>query len=321
MKQKYCCLLFAVLLLFSCRKLELNRINKITTDEVTVTNTAVSAGGTIIDIGKKGITKYGHCWSVNATPTVNDAKTEFTNASAGLEFTSTLTHIAVNTAYYIRAYAVNAEETVYGEVKTVAVSSFAAVTVAASNVQIQNETAASVTGNIANLGALTAIEYGHCWATHTAPVITDYKTNYGGLSSDINFGSALANLTMESTYYIRAYLRLNNTTVIYSNELSVVIHDLAVTTDNHSIAGTTASLQGTIVSLGVLPVTDHGHCWSSVTSSPNFNDNVISQGPATITGQYYSNLSGLVSGTTYYFRAYARKGNTIKYGIVKSFIF
>ena len=66
-----------LLILFSCKKVELNRINKVTTDDVSVLNTDVNAKGTIIDISKEGIAKYGHCWSTNAIPTINDFKTEF----------------------------------------------------------------------------------------------------------------------------------------------------------------------------------------------------------------------------------------------------
>ncbi len=321
MKQKHHILFFALLLLFSCKKIEINRITKITTDEVSIANTAVTVGGTIIDISKQGITKYGHCWSTNATPTINDTKTEFTNASAGFAFTSSINNISASTIYYVCAYATNGDETVYGEIKTFTLSAYTAIAVTATNLTIQNETTLSVDGSITNIGALSGMEYGHCWATHAAPTIADNKTNYGTIATDRNFSSTLTNLSMVTTYYVRAYLKLNNSIIIYSNELTILIPDLVVTTNSHSIAGNTASLQGTIVNLGVLPVTDHGMCWSTTTSNPNFNDNVISQGAASTTGQYYSNLSGLVSGTTYYYKAFARKGNTIKYGIVRSFTY
>lgn len=321
MKQKLSILLFALTVLFSCKKIELKRINKITTDDVIIINTTIKAGGTIIDIGKEGISKYGHCWSVNAAPTINDAKTEFTNAEAGKNFTSAITSISANTVYYVCAYATNGNETVYGAIKTFTLSGLSAITITASNLNILNENSVSVSGSIANIGALTALDYGHCWATHSSPTVADNKTSNGTLASDINFNSMLSNLNQETTYFVRSYIKLDATTIIYSNEINFTIPDLKVTTDNHSVAGTTASLQGTIVSLGVLLVSDYGMCWSITTSNPNFNDNIISQGAATVAGQYYSNLTGLVSGTTYYFRAYARKGSTIKYGVVKSFTF
>lgn len=308
-----------ILILFSCKKVELNRINKITTDNVSVLNTAVNASGTIIDISKDGIIKFGHCWSTNVIPTINDSKTEFENAVAGKEFASALTNLSANSTYYICSYAANANETVYGEIKKFTLSSFSTVAIVATQLQIQNETTLSVDGGISNLGSLNALDYGHCWATHSSPTISDTKTSYGSIASDINFSSSPSGLNLETTYYVRAYVKLDNSTIIYSNELTGLIPDLAVTTDNFSIAGSTATLQGTIVNLGVLPVSDHGQCWSTTSSNPNFNDNVLSKGTASSTGIFYANLPALISGTTYYYRAFARKGNTIKYGMVKSF--
>ena len=161
------------------------------------------------------------------------------------------------------------------------------------------------------------MDYGHCWAPHPSPTIADNKSSYGMTSADLNFSSSPSTLNLETTYYVRAYLKLDSNTIIYSNELSILIPDLVVTTDNFSTSGSIATFQGTIVNMGVLPVTDHGHCWSTTTSNPNLNENLISKGIATSTGVFFADLTGLVSGTTYFYRAYARKGNTIKYGVVK----
>lgn len=108
-----------LLILFSCKKIELNRINKVTTVDVSILNTDVNAKGTIIDISKEGITKYGHCWSISAAPTINDYKTEFENAVTGKGFESSLNNVSVNVPYFVCSYATNANETVYGEIKTI----------------------------------------------------------------------------------------------------------------------------------------------------------------------------------------------------------
>ena len=321
MKILYYISILLILSIFSCKKLDIARINKITTTEVSVNNTSVTAKGTIIDIDKDGITKYGHCWSTNNNPTINDFKTEFDNADAGKEFTSSLTHLSANTTYYVCSYATNSKKTIYGEIKEFKISSFSSVSIVANQLQILSETTFSVNGSITNLGSLNALDYGHCWATHTAPTINDYKTTNGITLNDINFPSTASGLNLETNYYVRAYVKLDNNSIIYSNELSVLIPDLSVTKNSFVISGTNATLQGTIVNLGVLPVIDHGHCWSTTTSNPNFNDNVISKGATTSTGPFYSNLNALVTGTVYYYRAYARKVTTIKYGVVKSFTY
>ncbi len=308
------------LILFSCQKIDINRINKITTDNVTITGTEVDVAGTIIDVGKSGITKFGHCWSVNSKPTITDTKTEFNSAEVGKIFNSKLNNLSVNSVYYVCSYATNGDETIYGEIKSFTITSFSNIAVVISNLQIQNETTLTVDGGITGIGSLNVIDYGHCFATHTLPIISDLHTSNGTLSSDINFSSTLSGLNLDTTYYVRTYVKLSNSNIIYSTELSILIPDLKVTTDNFAVTGATAVLGGTIVNLGVLPVVDHGHCWSSATSNPNINDNIISHGATTTTGAFFSNLP-LTSGTTYYFKAYARKGTTLKYGVVKMFTY
>lgn len=308
------------IILFSCKKIELNRINKITTDDVSISNTDVSASGTIVDIGKSGVSKFGHCWSSNPVPTIADTKTEFKNAEAGEIFNSKPSNLSANSVYYICSYATNGDETIYGEIKSFTITSFSNMAVGISNLQIQNETTLTVDGGITGIGSLNVVDYGHCLATHTTPIISDLHTSNGTLSSDINFSSTLSGLNLDSTYYVRTYVKLSNSNFIYSTELSILIPDLKVTTDNFAVTGATAVLGGTIQNLGVQPVVDHGHCWSSSTSNPNINDNILSQGAITTTGAFFSNLS-LTSGTTYYFRAYARKGTTLKYGVIKTFTY
>lgn len=321
MKKLYSISIILLLSVFSCKKLEIERINKIKTNSVLVSNTSVSAKGTIIDIDTDVITKYGHCWSTQSVPTINDFKTEFDNANAGKEFTSNLTQLNANTTYYVCSYLTNSKQTIYGEIKEFRINSFSSVSIVANQLQILSETTFSVNGSITNLGSLNAIDYGHCWANHSLPTINDVSTSYGIALNDVDFYSTPSDLKLDTTYYVRAYVKLDNNSIIYSNELSVLIPDLTVTTNSFVISSGNATLQGTILNLGVLPVIDHGHCWSTTTSNPNFNDNVISKGTISSLGPFYSNLNGLVSGTVYYYRAYARKGTTLKYGVVKSFTY
>ena len=305
--------------LIACRKLEVSHINKITTDNINITNTTVKVTGKVIDISAKGIYQYGHCWSINPFPTINDPKTEFEGASPGKSFTSMLSDLTLNQTYYVRSYAMGPNEIIYGEEKTTSISAFGNVILFSDSMQIISESEISVNGSIANLGSLKVLSYGHCLANHPAATILDTKKIEGTNAHDLRFKSQIAGLNMQTNYYLRAFAILSNTKIIYGNEIPIQIPDLVVTTDNYSLSSSTATLQGAIVSLGFLPVVDYGHCWSYTSSNPNINDNVISKGATGAALIYYTNLLSLIPGTTYYFRAYARKGNTFKYGTVKSF--
>ena len=74
-------------------------------------NSSVS-GGTITSDGGSAVTQRGVCWSTNQNPTIAD---NITNNGSGIgSFSSSLTNLSANTAYYTRAYAINGVGTAYG---------------------------------------------------------------------------------------------------------------------------------------------------------------------------------------------------------------
>jgi uncharacterized protein (TIGR02145 family) len=87
----------------------------------TVSTTAISAvasststcGGNVILTGGLDVTARGVCWSINQNPTV-DLSTKTVDGSGLGTFSSFLTSLTPNTAYYVRAYATNSQGTAYG---------------------------------------------------------------------------------------------------------------------------------------------------------------------------------------------------------------
>ena len=78
-----------------------------------ITQTTALSGGYISDDGGGEITDRGICWSTDPDPTTADAR-ESDGRGAG-SFTASMTGMASNTKYYVRAYAVNGAGTAYGE--------------------------------------------------------------------------------------------------------------------------------------------------------------------------------------------------------------
>jgi len=66
----------------------------------------------VVDDGGKSVTARGVCWGESANPTINDNHT--TDGTGTGSFTSTLTDLESSTTYYVRAYATNSDDTVYG---------------------------------------------------------------------------------------------------------------------------------------------------------------------------------------------------------------
>ncbi|OFX79335.1 MAG: hypothetical protein A2X12_03560 [Bacteroidetes bacterium GWE2_29_8] len=87
----------------------------LTTDAVSLIDTSsVVTGGDVTDIGGSPVTAKGVCWGTSSNPSV-----DCTNDGAGLgAFVSNLNNLIPNTLYYIRAYAINADGTAYGNEET-----------------------------------------------------------------------------------------------------------------------------------------------------------------------------------------------------------
>jgi hypothetical protein len=89
-------------------------VPQVTTTAVSnITPKSAESGGNVTDNGGDEIKERGVCWSASPNPTVVDNRTiELNN---GLDsFTSILTGLMENTAYYVRAYATNSAGTGYG---------------------------------------------------------------------------------------------------------------------------------------------------------------------------------------------------------------
>ena len=88
----------------------------VTTDSITaVTSTSATCGGNVTNDGGAEVTARGVCWSTQQNPTLDDAHTA--DGSGTGAFTSSITDLAPNTTYYVRAYATNSEGTEYGNEK------------------------------------------------------------------------------------------------------------------------------------------------------------------------------------------------------------
>ena len=83
-----------------------------TTIATAVAGTSASSGGVISDDGGARITARGVAWGTNTSPTISGSYT--TDRSVVGVITSSLTGLAQNTTYYVRAYATNSVGTAYG---------------------------------------------------------------------------------------------------------------------------------------------------------------------------------------------------------------
>ena len=124
----FCLFFFTTVLLTSCTKDDVNDPRAleggivvqvedttilVTTSSIsTITDSTAVGGGSVVSNGGKAILARGVCWSISTDPTLANAHT--TNGTGEGSFISQMTGLNWSTMYYVRAYAIDSTDTIYG---------------------------------------------------------------------------------------------------------------------------------------------------------------------------------------------------------------
>ncbi len=281
--------------------------------------TSADVQGEITNLGGSEITHYGHCWSVNPDPTINNNSIDFGSSSTTLSYISELIPLTTGTTYYVKAYATNSYGTAYGEEVSFTTGQNITTPVV-TTAAITNITQSSATsgGNVIEDGGANVTARGVCYGTSQNPTISgNHTTNGSGTGS---FNSNITGLSSNTTYYVRAYAT-NSVGTSYGNELSFttgqnITTPVVTTTNVTNITQNSAVSGGNVTSSGGASVTARGVCWST-SQNPSISGNHTTNGSGT--GSFISNITGLSPNTTYYVRAYATNSAGTSYGNELSF--
>lgn len=314
---KYLIFITVGLSITSCQK---DRILEVCTLTPEQNGSTYIAKGVLVDMGEASEVKHGFFLSEEPNPGSNDIEYNLFYKNETGEFSAELKNLNANTQYFIRSFAMEGVDFKYGNEVSFMTTDIA-IHLITGIPEIINESTVQVNGSIENLGSMRIYNFGQCWADNEFPTIDDLFISFDYSLSDTSFTNTISGLSMQTQYWVRTYCRTNDDHYLYGNSQPVFIPDLIVSTDTFTLnANQTATMQGTIVSLGIKPIVEYGHCWSTTSAFPDFNTNRISIGAASQTGIFYTTLPDLESGVTYYYRAYASNGQYVKYGFVKSFI-
>jgi uncharacterized protein (TIGR02145 family) len=324
-------LVFIIILPFSSCIKEEEKIMKVRNDSITgITNTSAKAHATVIDLGS-GIDQHGHCWSTSAELNIdiNDGKSELGSANKTGQFTSEMKDLSPDTKYYVRAYVQKSSSVIYCDnilpFRTLTIGMPVVFTDSISDI---SESGATAHGNLTSLGAgvSSVLQHGHCWSNETTtPTVDDKKTSLGSKSTTGPFESEIVHLSPGELYYVRAYAT-NIAGTAYGDTTSFItsVAGTVPVVTTGIISNTTqtgATVTGSLDNMGsgFSSVSEHGHCWSSETSTPTINDDKTSLGTRSTTGSFESSLTGLTPDVLYYVRAYATNNSGIGYGNPVSF--
>ena len=189
----------------------------VTTNDVTeITTTTATSGGNVTSEGYGNVSARGVCWSTSQNTTINDPHTSDGNGTGN--FTSSITGLAANTTYYVRAYATNEAGTAYGDLKIFTTQHAITIPIVTTNEVIEiTQTSATSGGNVISEGYGNVSAKGVCWSTSENPTISDSHTTDG--SSTGTYTSSITGLTANTTYYVRAYAT-NEVGTGYGNQVT-----------------------------------------------------------------------------------------------------
>jgi len=192
---------------------------KVTTQDVSdITTTTATGNGNITLIGVPETNAYGVCWNTTGDPTIDDNYTDEGATSSTGAFTSNITNLEPYTTYYVKAFAANDVDTAYGEEVSFTTDAIIS-TVTTESVTNITLTSATGNGNITVLGIPAPTSYGVCWNTSGTPTIEDQYTNEGQANNTGTFSSDITDLTLNTKYYVRAYVA-NDIDTAYGEEVS-----------------------------------------------------------------------------------------------------
>lgn len=189
---------------------EVSQINK---------NTATCGGEVTNEGGNLPVTR-GVVWSNTSTSPTVSLPTK-TNDGQGLgSFVSSITGLSASTTYYVRAYVTDSSSnTQYGSSKqfTTTSTSWTAPTLATTAVTGVTGSTATTGGSFTGGSGVSVVEKGIQKSTDGGFTFSNINPNSG--SGIATFTTNLTGLTVNTTYWVRAYAITNIAGTIYGNQV------------------------------------------------------------------------------------------------------
>ena len=306
---------------FTTTILQLATLSATTVTAVLYTTATIS--GQVITDGGTTVTQRGVCYGTQSNPTIND-NLLISGTGTGV-FSVNLTGLSSNTLYYARTFATNAGGTAYGTETTFTTLEMTAPTVSTSDVFSIDATSASSGGNVTADGGSPVTNRGICYGTQPNPTLQDsYTVNGTGTGA---FNSVLTNLTLDTTYYVRAYAT-NALGTSFGNSLTFTnaidaatgpITNPAIGTKYITKNAASYTSGGYVSSTGGRPIIRLGICFKLGTDDPTASDTVVY---SSYTGLGFYDLDFTLPNTCnewYSVRAFVENSAGITYGNKVSF--
>jgi hypothetical protein len=292
------------------------KIDSITRNSVQLTGSISSAeGGDIIERG------FIYSLSGYTLDELTGNKIMVSGNNIGA-FVTTITGLAKNTKYYLRAYAKNQAGIAYSSYIQSFTTKDTELPTLISNFQVT--TMVKGVATITSDGGSTITRKGFVYSKYnSSPTLSDSHAIITSNNNTFSKTFTTADLAINSYYYMRAFAT-NEKGTAYSSVSRIHTTDISKPSVNTEavtgISQNKATLNGKINSNGGGSISKYGFVYSRFTNSPSLNDGyTVELQSLNPTGIFSATISSLSAGVTYYVRAFAINELGITYGNVKSF--
>ena len=287
----------------------------VTIPSPSVTSNSATCGGNVTSDGGATIIQRGICYSTSQSSVLTGTKVPCNTNGTG-NYTCSLTGLSASTRYYYCAYAINSEGTSHGSVEHFDTSSGAAVppTVTTKDPTDITPNSATCSGRVTDDGGAIVSQRGICYSTEHNPDISSPLIEYASTGGTGTFYCDLSNLSPNTTYFVRAFA-INSAGPGYGLEIAfkTEIDYPTVTTGTYNAANNSVVCYGNVVSDGGSPIIERGICYSGSFSVDPMSGMHVPEGGTSI-GSFSCQITNLMPGTQYYYRAYATNSKGTDYG-------
>lgn len=279
--------------------------------EVTdIAPTSAILHGKIVVVGVPVYIERGFVYDTLPMPTLENTLKQLTApVTDSSAYSCHLEGLTLGATYYVRAYAKNNKGVAYASNEVSFQPSVASPQVSiqeATDIKVSDGTAV-LHGTIVRVGEPAYTERGFVYGTISNPTVENTKVVVTGSGTGA-FSAFIAKLSLNQTYYARAYA-INEAGVVYSSsEISfttqVTLPEVSVqeATDVDIIYGR-AVLHGTVINTGNPCYIEKGFVYSTEMNPTVGDKKVVVKG--TTSGSFKTNISALAPEQVFYVRAYA----------------
>ncbi len=259
-----------------------------------------------------GASERGVCLSETPNPTVSNTKVSGGKGSG--KFTVNFSGLGEGKEYYVRAYAYQGSQVVYGSEQYFRTYEKGQPIAALTDVNNVTINSAQFTGRLVAEGGSAVTEMGVCYGTSPAPTVSNSKVVADGTALGI-YQMDVSGLADGTKYYARFYA-VNSTGTAYSHaELSFT------TIENFPVCGlpvlsnageTSIDVKAKATQSGQRTILSWGVCWST-SQNPTIANNKVQLSTAS-GGEQTGTITGLSESMTIYVRTYATTALSTTYG-------